>query len=208
MKGELAATRAESVVLRRTEQILKGRDEVKLTLLHADDDYCCMQTSPSDQGPLTAQNSFVHCRRLFGTIFMIDLTALVDPGGGESVKIRDHGPPLERDTPACCLSTLLHASYDHSCVCVFARKVFSISTFFHIISQDQGGVNMETRQRGNYCEGTVYPPHARDTKLCVCPRPLIVSRRTCWNHCLAQHKQILARDFCLEDCVRPNIASM
>lgn len=28
MKGELAATRAESVVLRRTEQILKGRDEV------------------------------------------------------------------------------------------------------------------------------------------------------------------------------------
>lgn len=28
MKGELAAVRAESVVLRRTEQILKGRDEV------------------------------------------------------------------------------------------------------------------------------------------------------------------------------------
>lgn len=28
MKGDLAAIRAESVVLRRTEQILKGRDEV------------------------------------------------------------------------------------------------------------------------------------------------------------------------------------
>lgn len=29
MKTELAAVRAESVVLRRTEQILKGRDEVR-----------------------------------------------------------------------------------------------------------------------------------------------------------------------------------
>lgn len=35
MKGDLAAVRAESVVLRRTEQILKGRDDVsRSTLFH------------------------------------------------------------------------------------------------------------------------------------------------------------------------------